>query len=385
MEPQSPAQEDSQIAPSPAPDVAHPSDVGWREGRAHDRFDRIFIGPDGLRACWSILLFYGIFYLIRLVLVTLYFSAGLIHETNDNTAISAFTIETIPFFALLGSVAVMAGFEHRRILAYNLEGPHRSRHLAFGLVSGFVALSLLVATMAWGGWLQLNQTTLTAGQALRFAALWGCAFLVVGSVEEGMFRCYALFTVTRGINFWWALAAQAVICGDVYFRVHGNGGLGVYLMAALGVLPCFALQVRRSSRSAFWAAAWVTSTVFALYHTANNGENWIGIFAAGSIGFVFCASVRFTGSAWWAVGFHAAWDWAETFFYGTADSGLQGQGHLLTANPVGNPLWSGGEDGPEGSLLVLGVVLLMFLFLLGFYGRRQVPASGPEATAHVTG
>ncbi len=76
---------------------------------------------------------------------------------------------------------------------------------------------------------------------------------------------------------------------------------------------------------AFWQAAWVTSTVFGLYHTSNSGENWIGILAAAFIGFVFCVSVRVTGSAWWAIGCHAAWDWAETFFYGTADSGMQGK------------------------------------------------------------
>ena len=83
------------------------------------------------------------------------------------------------------------------------------------------------------------------------------------------------------------------------------------------------------------------------------------------------SSVRVTGTAWWAIGCHAAWDWAETFFYGTADSGLQPQGHYLTTNPVGNALWSGGADGPEGSLLVIGAILLLLALLLVVYGRRS--------------
>jgi hypothetical protein len=81
-----------------------------------------------------------------------------------------------------------------------------------------------------------------------------------------------------------------------------------------------------------------------------------------------------TGSAWWAIGCHAAWDWTETFFYGTADSGMVAPGHYLTTTTSGNALWSGGADGPEGSLLVLGVILLMLVALLVFYGRKRTAA-----------
>ncbi len=105
-------------------------------------------------------------------------------------------------------------------------------------------------------------------------------------------------------------------------------------------------------------------------HTGNGGENWIGIFAAAAIGFVFCVSIRFTGSAWWAIGCHAAWDWAESYFYGTADSGMVVQGHYLTTTRLGNALWSGGADGPEGSLLVLVAILLLLVALIVIYGRK---------------
>jgi uncharacterized protein len=350
-----------------------------RRWRRSEGFDQVLIGPNGLRAGWSIVLFYAFFYIFRLLLGTIGFSTGIISDTNDNSALAALTFEFIPFLALLGAAALMAQLEHKSILAYNLSGPRRARNFAIGLCWGFLILSILVLAMMWSGWLQFEPTTLTKTQVVGFGSLWGCAFLVVGSLEEGLFRCYALSTLARGINFWWALATEVVICADVYLRVHGNGAFGVYLMAALGLPPCLLLQQKQSSQGAFWSAAWVTSTVFALYHTANNGENWIGIFAAGSIGFVFCASVRLTGSAWWAIGFHAAWDWAETFFYGTADSGMRGQGHLLTANPHGNPLWSGGDDGPEGSLLVLGVILLLPLLLLLIYPRRSGWASAADA------
>ena len=82
-------------------------------------------------------------------------------------------------------------------------------------------------------------------------------------------------------------------------------------------------------------------------------------------------SVRVTGSAWWAIGCHAAWDWAETYFYGTPDSGFVAQRHFLTTTPTGNTLWSGGTDGPEGSLLVAPVILLLLGILLAVYGRKR--------------
>ena len=97
----------------------------------------------------------------------------------------------------------------------------------------------------------------------------------------------------------------------------------------------------------------------ACIHTYNYGENWMGILAAAAIGFVFCVSVRLTGSAWWAIGCHASWDWAESYFYGTADSGFYARGHLLTSIPAGPALWSGGSAGPEGSVLVFLVILLL--------------------------
>jgi uncharacterized protein len=343
----------------------------------HDTlFDRIFVGPHGLRCGWSILLFYALYYIFRLVIGTLFFSAGLIGDSIDGSAPSVLIAELIPLLSLVAAAAIAALIEGRSIASYNLAGPCRARNFLMGAVLGFAALSLLVSEIALGGWLRITSSHLPGAQALRLAFLWGLAFLVVAAVEEGLFRCYALPTVARGINFWWALAAQIVVCLDAFVHPSSNGAWGVYLAAMIGLPPCLLVHQRSGARSAFWQAAWVTSTVFGLYHTLNGGENWIGVFAAAAIGFAFCLSVRFTGSVFWALGFHAAWDWAETFFYGTADSGLEGKGHLLSALPRGNPLWSGGSDGPEGSPLVFGVILLLFLFVIVVYGRgrRAAPA-----------
>ena len=58
-------------------------------------------------------------------------------------------------------------------------------------------------------------------------------------------------------------------------------------------------------------------------------------------------------------------------------------GHYLTATPAGNAFWSGGTDGPEGSVLVMGMILLLLVALLAIYGRKKpaAPYTRPRTTA----
>ncbi len=378
--PEMPASEDARIS-ALAPDSANPTPEIHAPAFKQQNFSWLrwaFIGSQGLRAGWSVAIFAILLGLLGSAIGFLFVSLHLINlgKKEDFTASMVFSEEAIPFLALLGAAALVALIERRRgsLLAYNLTGPRRLPHFLGGLAAGFAALSALVGALAWGGWLHFGPIALSGAQIFTFGALWGCAFLLVGCVEEGTFRCYLQFTLTRGVNFWWALGINILLCLSLFLRVKGNGAWGVYAFALLGLVPCLMLHIRKTPRSGFWQAAWVTSTLFGYIHTGNNGENWVGIFAAGFIGFVFCVSVRVTGSAWWAIGCHSAWDWAETYFYGTADSGMQAQGHLLSTSPAGNALWSGGTDGPEGSLLVLGAILLLLAALIAIYGRRKPSA-----------
>jgi uncharacterized protein len=335
----------------------------------------VFAGKEGLRAGWSLLIFSLVFFGVASGLGAVFAKLHLLSAKGSFTPRSALYGELLPVLAMLAAGVIIALIERRSILDYNLRGPRRGSHFLSGLAVGFAALSALVGGLYLGHWLQFGPAALSGAQIFRYAAIWACVFLLVGCFEEGMMRCYALFTLTRGLNFWWAAAIVGAVCVRLLTHARGNGVWGVYAMALLGVVPCLLLHLKRDPDSGFWQAAWVTSTFFGFGHTSNSGEAWIGIFAAGAIGFVFCVSVRLTGSAWWAIGCHAAWDWGETYFYGTADSGFVAPGHFLTTSPAGNPLWSGGTVGPEGSLLVVGVILLMLALLLSVYGRR--PALHP--------
>jgi uncharacterized protein len=98
-------------------------------------------------------------------------------------------------------------------------------------------------------------------------------------------------------------------------------------------------------------------------HLGNSGKSWVGAFAAVAFGLLGCLLLRRTGNLWMPIGLHVGWDWAETYFYGMADSGRLSSRHLF--NPTfSGPQWlTGGTVGPEGSLLcLLLLVVLWFVF-----------------------
>lgn len=149
--------------------------------------------------------------------------------------------------------------------------------------------------------------------AIRFGLFWLAVFLLVGIFEEVCFRGYLLYTLARGLGF--------------------------------------------------WPAAILVAALFGLMHRGNSGESTYGVIAAGLFGLFITLTLKRTGALWWAIGFHMAWDYSESFIYSVPDSGTISPGHLLRSNFTG-PAWiTGGSVGPEGSLFIfplLGVMALLF-------------------------
>jgi hypothetical protein len=281
---------------------------------------RLFYGPQGLRAGWSLLAFAMLVYLLLQgfeLMIGRYVRIG-----SDGTlpALSALLMELAQFVPVVVATAILAKFEGRSLTFYGLKGRARGRRFLAGLGCGFAAISVLVMVLRQLGYLVLEGRAIGGGRALREAVVWGGVFLLVGLAEEMMFRGYAQFTLTRGLGFWWGAVLIAV--------------------------------------------------AFGLVHSINGGETPVGLVAVGAVGLVFCLSLWYTGSLWWAVGFHAAWDWGESYFYGTADSGMVAEGHLFREHPVGKILWSGGSTGPEGSVLIFALLAVMAVMMVVWWGRR---------------
>ena len=182
-----------------------------------------------------------------------------------------------------------------------------------GAVWGFGMLSVVLLVLHVSGHFRIDSVALARGAAVRYGIGWALVFLAVAMTEEFTYRGYLLFAFSRRLRF--------------------------------------------------WRAATILSLIFGAAHLGNPGETVLGILHVVLTGMVFCLTIRRTGTLWFAIGYHAAWDWAETFVYGTPDSGLVGVGRFLNTSARGPDWLSGGSAGPEGSVIAIIALLLLALLI----------------------
>jgi membrane protease YdiL (CAAX protease family) len=280
------------------------------------RFEKIIMNDGAPRAGLRVLL-YGLFWII--------FSYGLQFVVGG---FFGFTPETyspqrilqedlLGFLATLGAALLMAQFERRPVDSYGLP-----RALAFGklfwqgCLLGLVEVTLLVSLIAAFGGYSFESLSMHGVEVARWGGLWFVAFVCVGLYEEYLFRGYAQYTLTQGIGF--------------------------------------------------WPAAIILSVLFGAGHLWNPGEGYVGVAGVVVTGLVFAFTLRRTGSLWLAVGWHASFDFGETFLYSVPDSGMVFAHHLSNARLHGAAWLTGGTVGPEGSALgfvTLGVMTLVIHLL----------------------
>jgi len=298
--------------------------------------NKIFYGPDGLRAGWRLLIFALILGSIVGVLSLIGHYAAILNgpppanPSQDATLTPGIiALGEIPLFGLILFVSwIMGRIERRQISHYGLPSrPPFPKNFWAGLLWGFLAISGVLFVMFLFHGFRITGVD-THGSALALSALeWCIAFLAVGFFEEFAFRGYVQFTLTTGIGF--------------------------------------------------WPAACVTSALFAYVHKGNSGESLFGLIQVAAFGIFTCIALRRTGNLWWPIGFHAAWDWGQTFFYGVPDSGLSASRNFLHAEFHGPNWLTGGSTGPEGSVLTLISLIVASLLVLRFY--REVRYPDPDA------
>jgi membrane protease YdiL (CAAX protease family) len=274
----------------------------------------VFLGPEGLRAGWGLAFYVAMFYPLRYVIVQWAGSVELGASGLWSMMLEEFGI----FLAAAVPALVLARVEGRPWGAYGLPRQNAfGKSFWVGMVWGFASITLLLAVMYGLRVFEVGHLAIHGIRIVKFAAFWAVMFLLVGLFEEFRFRGYLQFALTRGIGF--------------------------------------------------WPAAVLLSSDFGWSHRLNAGEQWQGLLAAAVIGFFFCLTLRRTGTLWFAVGFHAAWDWGETFFYSVPDSGTLFPGHLLRSTFHG-PRWlTGGMVGPEGSVLCFVVIAVVWLAFAKVY------------------
>jgi membrane protease YdiL (CAAX protease family) len=297
----------------------------------------LFLGPDGLRPFWALLLYLAILLCPVLLLGLASHLASPDAPQPHPTGLSQLsplvtgTTEWLQFGFVLFATWIMSRVEDRSVFTYGLREPRGSlRTASMGLLWGFLCMSLLIGVLWMTHHLVFTGVLLRPRAAFGYGAAWGLNFLGVGFFEEFLFRGYLQFVLAR------------CFAGLIRFLKPG----APYATAA-----------------GFWLAAILISFGFGLVHGSNPGESPVGLLCAGLAGLLFAFSLWRTGALWWAIGFHASWDWAQSFLFGVADSGTAAAGHLLDSHPAGPLLLSGGATGPEGSLFVLPVLLLVALII----------------------
>ncbi len=296
---------------------------------------KIFIGKDGLRAGWSLLIFIALFAAIAFCVNVI---GHKLHPTTSDTAKTpseisipgGFLMESIPLLMTLLVTWIMSKIERRPSSVYGLGDRRKLSRFLAGLAWGMICLSLLIMTLWRTGLLVFDVRLLFGGDVFRYGTIWLVGFLLVGLLKEYLTRGYLQYTLTRGLA-------------------------GLYQ---------WAFKTRYSMALGFWTSAVIFSVLFGLGHNSNPGESPIGLLAAGLAAMVFCFSLWRTGSLWWAIGFHTSWDWGQSFLYGVPDSGTMVQQHLLATHPLGKPIFSGGTTGPEGSIFILAILALASLVIL---------------------
>lgn len=234
----------------------------------------------------------------------------LLRHADSDTSFLAY--EVMDFVDFLIASWIMGRIERRTIGDYGLPARQMLRAQFWqGALLGFAAITGLLVAMRIAGVFYFGKIALHGANILTWAAIYALVFLLVALREEFRARGYGLFGLSAVISY--------------------------------------------------WPAAILSSAYFGYSHHGNTGEDWIGLVNAGAAGLLFCLLLRRSGNLWMPIGFHMAFDWGETYFYGVADSGNVLPGHLLNASAHG-PAWlSGGTVGPEGSVLCTLMFLVVWL------------------------
>lgn len=240
----------------------------------------------------------------------------------------------LPFTAFLSvrTLCYLLGFALLLLLARfdfgpaTLGGPHRTRHLGRGLLTGILVmagaiLAIIVSGAAHAAYLQ-DSPIVAAGYGLAWLAT-----SVIGAAAEEIFY--------RGLLF---------IALD---RVGGK------VLAIVG-----------------------SALAFAWMHGANPGASPIWLVRLFCQGLLLAYAVIRTGSLWWSIGYHAGWNWASAPLFGAAGSGYGNEGHVLTFSPTGSAWITGGDVGPEGSIFAFVAVMAAAGLLLAT--TRRVGETAPR-------
>jgi membrane protease YdiL (CAAX protease family) len=288
----------------------------------------IFLGPHGVRAGWRAAFYVALFFLF---ISAAAMAGGLLHLAalapgGTITPRVLFTQEGLAALCAIAAALILGRLERRRFGDYGMPlAQALGKNFWLGALWGIATVSALMLVIRTLGGYSFGTVDLPPGDLVRYALEWAAAFFLVGVYEEFFFRGYLQFTLTSGMHF--------------------------------------------------WLAALLLSLAFGAVHLRNPGEGAVGALSVFVTGMFLCLTLRRTGTLWFAIGFHAAYDFGETYLYSVPNSGIVMPGHLLASSFHG-PAWlTGGTVGPEGSAFDFVVMAILFVVFDRVYRSSTVKAT----------
>jgi uncharacterized protein len=132
-----------------------------------------------------------------------------------------------------------------------------------------------------------------------------------------------------------------------------------------------------------WATVIPVGVIFALLHGSNPGATWFSTANTAGFGILFGYAYLRSRDLWLPIGLHFGWNFTLPLF-GVNVSGLRMKVTGYEMSWTAGSLWSGGEYGPEASILTSVVLFALFIYLRKAPIRRQVsPLTDPPAGSEV--
>jgi len=259
-------------------------------------------------------------------------AAGILLGGETDSRILSYLVALVaPLTYILGYAAYVRVVERRAVTELSLSRAPKELGLGVLLGAGYMVATVGIIWLLGG-----YEFTWTYAWTGVFAAL--AAGVTAGVIEEISYRGVLLRITEEGLGTWFALALSA---------------------AAFGAI-----------------------------HIANpDGTVVGGVFIAIEAGIFIGTLYILTRRLWVPIGLHVAWNFTQAGIFGLPVSGGGASAGLLSAEPVGPVLLSGGEFGAEGSIVaaVLGLVLGIYFLVRAvqqgrivqpFWRRRDIVRNG---------
>lgn len=296
------------------------------------RIRAIFAGKNGIRAGWRFMIFVVIALAGSNLFQWLVLRLG--YKTHHGWHPLDFLVsDGTGFIALLLAALIMAGIEGRKVGSFGLPvGGMFGARFWQGILWGGGTVAVLALAMTAAGGLRVSGLALEGRHLAGFALAWGVAMIVLGLFEESLFRGYPQITLASGMGFWPAAVLLSV-------------GFG------------------------------------ALHYFTKPHETLVDATSVALIGLFLCFSLRRTGNIWFAVGYHAAFDYAALIVLASPNTGMgtggeRAIGHLLRTTFPGPGWLTGGACGMEASVFIFPIILASFALFHHFYSPRQATVGG---------